>query len=103
MQTDYSVEVVRAPTLGSVFGETASDLDLNPSSANGSDSAGADFCIPLQRMFNMYHMLTCHAGSGRDAGWYSSYYMRWGRRNHLVIYPDEGFIVAKRTSGTANP
>jgi len=98
LQTDYSVEVVRAPTLGSVFGETASDLDLNPSSANGSTS-GADF-VYLYNGFQYVPYAYMPSGSGRDAGWYSSNYMRWGRRNHLVIYPDEGFIVAKRTPGT---
>ena len=98
LQTDYSVEVVRAPTLGSVFGETASDLDLNPSSTNGSTS-GADF-VYLYNGFQYVPYAYMPSGLGRDAGWYSSYYMRWGRRNHLVIYPDEGFIVAKRTSGT---
>ena len=98
LQTDYSIEVVPAPTLGSVFGETASDLDLNPSSTNGSTS-GADF-VYLYNGFQYVPYAYMPAGSGRDAGWYSSYYMRWGRRNHLVIYPDEGFIVAKRTSGT---
>ena len=98
LQTDYSIEVVRAPTLGSVFGQTASDLDLNPSIANGS-TTGADF-VYLYNGFQYVPYAYMPSGSGRDAGWYSSYYMRWGRRNHLVIYPDEGFIVAKRTSGT---
>jgi hypothetical protein len=98
LQTDYSIEVVCAPTLGSVFGETASDLDLNPSSANGSAS-GADF-VYLWNGFQYVPYAFMPSGSGRDAGWYSSNYMRWGRKNHLVIYPDEGFIVAKRTSGT---
>ena len=98
LQTDYSIEVVPAPTLGSVFGQTSTDLDLNPSNSNGS-TAGADF-VYLYNGFQYVPYAFMPAGSGRDAGWYSSYYMRWGRRNHLVIYPDEGFIVAKRTSGT---
>jgi hypothetical protein len=48
LQTDYSIDVVPAPTLGSVFGETSSEIDLNPSNSNGSAS-GADFVYLLQR------------------------------------------------------
>ena len=97
LQSDYSIEVVPAPTLGSVFGNTSSDLDLNPSSSNGS-VAGADFVYFYNG--NSY-ILYCFmpAGSGRAAAWYSSMYMRFGRRNDLVFYPDEAFIIAKRTSG----
>lgn len=98
LQADYSIDVVPAPTLGSVFGETSSEIDLNPSNSNGSAS-GADF-VYLYNGFQYVPYAFMPAGSGRTEGWYSSYYMRWGRRNHLIIYPDEGFIVAKRTSGT---
>jgi hypothetical protein len=40
------------------------------------------------------------AGSGRPAGWYSTSYLGWGLQNDVVLYPDEGFIVSKRTNGS---
>jgi hypothetical protein len=97
LQSDYSIEVVPAPTLGSVFGNTSSDLDLNPSSSNGS-VAGADF-VYFYNGNSYIPYCFMPAGSGRVAAWYSSMYMRFGRRNDLVFYPDEAFIIAKRTSG----
>ena len=42
LQTDFSVEVIAAPTLGSVFGTTSAELDLSPANTNGS-GAGADW------------------------------------------------------------
>ena len=99
LKADYSVEVLPASTLGSVFGRTASDLDLSPSSSYGS-GAGADY-VYLYIMQNYYSFCFMPAGGGNVAGWYSTNYTNaWGLLNDLVLYPDEAFIVAKRTNGT---
>ena len=39
------------------------------------------------------------AGGSNPAGWYAPSMMRFGLRNDSIMYPDEGFIIAKRTSG----
>ena len=97
LQTDYSIEIVPAPTLGSVFGTTASELDLNPSSSNGSGT-GADY-VYLYINGNYYSFCFMPAGGGNDAGWYSPIYSGWGMVNDIILFPDEAFIIAKRTSG----
>ena len=98
LQTEYSVEIVPANTLGSILGRTLSDLDLTPSSVNGS-SSGADL---IYLYFNSwYSFCFMPAGSGRAAGWYSPNYLGWGLQNDLVIYPDESMIIAKRNSGSS--
>ena len=71
LQTDYSVEVCAAPTLGSVFGRTSSDLDLSPANANASGGAGADFIYLYYGAY--YSFCFMPAGSGRAAGWYSTH------------------------------
>jgi len=98
LQTDFSVDVFAAPTLGSVFGRTSSDLDLSPASANGSGGAGADFIYLYYGAY--YSFCFMPAGSGRVAGWYSTSYIGWGLQNDVVLYPDEAFIVSKRTNGS---
>ncbi len=99
LQTDYSVEVLPASTLGSVFGYTSSDLDLSPSSSFGS-GADADY-VYLYIMQNYYSFCFMPEGGGNPAGWYSTNYSTaWGILNDLILYPDEAFIVAKRTNGT---
>ena len=98
LQTDYSVEVFAAPTLGSVFGQTASELDLSPANANASGGAGADFIYLYYGAY--YSFCFMPSGSGRPAGWYSTSYLGWGLQNDVVLYPDEGFIVSKRTNGS---
>lgn len=97
LQTDFSVEVIAAPTLGSVFGTTSAALDLSPANANGSGD-GADW---VYLYFGDYYAFCfMPAGNGNTAGWYSTSIMGWGMLNDLVVYPDEAFIVAKRTNGS---
>jgi hypothetical protein len=38
------------------------------------------------------------AGGSNPAGWYAPRLMRFGLRNDSILYPDEGFIIAKRTA-----
>ena len=98
LQADFSVEVFAAPTLGSVFGETSAELDLTPASANAGGGAGADFVYLFYGAY--YSFCYMPSGSGRAAGWYSTSYIGWGLQNDVVLYPDEAFIVAKRTNGS---
>ena len=99
LKDDYSIEVVPAPTIATVMGRTANDLptNFNPSNSNGSTD-GADFIYVFQRTsYTAFCFMP--AGGGRDAGWYAPNLMRFGLANDFVLYPDDGFIIAKRTSG----
>jgi len=97
LQTDFSVEVIAAPTLSSVFGTTSAELDLSPANANGSGD-GADWVYLY--FGDYYSFCFMPAGNGNAAGWYSTSIMGWGMLNDLIVYPDEAFIVAKRTNGS---
>jgi len=102
LQRDYSVEIVSAPTIASVMGRTASLLptNFNASSSNGSTS-GADFIYTYSgTRYNSHCFMP--AGGSNPAGWYAPRLMRFGIRNDSILYPDEGFIIAKRTSGALN-
>lgn len=98
IKVDHTIEVVPAPTLGSVFGRTQSELLLNYSNGD-NDNSGADF-VYLYFMGSYHSFCFQPAGNGRDAGWYSTSTSGWGRLNDLVIYPNESFIVSKRTNGS---
>ena len=98
LQADYSIEIVPAPTLGSVFGTTASELDLSPSDSHGS-GAGADYVF-LFINGSYYSFCFMPAGGGKAAGWYSPTYAGFGMVNDAILFPDEAFIIAKRTSGS---
>lgn len=99
LQIDYSVEIVPAPTIASVMGRTSSALptNFNASSTNGS-TTGADFIYTYSgTRYNSHCFMP--AGGSNPAGWYAPRLMRFGLRNDSILYPDEGFIIAKRTSG----
>jgi hypothetical protein len=98
LQADFSVEVVPAPTLASVFGQTASDLDLNAASASWSPD-GADFVYLYSGRYVPYFYMPYYSAAW-PAGWYSHTNYLAGLSNDKVLYPDEGFILGKRTSGT---
>jgi hypothetical protein len=99
LSPDLSVEVVAAPTIASVMGRTASTLpaNFNSSSAYGS-SVGADFIYLFNRTVYVPYCFMPQSGSNM-AAWYSPSSLRRGHRNDVIIYPDEGFIISKRTSG----
>ena len=95
LQTDFSVDVFAAPTLGSVFGRTSSDLDLSPASANASGGAGADFIYLYYGAY--YSFCFMPAGIRKSSRLVFNSYIGWGLQNDVVLYPDEAFIVSKRT------
>jgi len=95
------IEVVRAPTLGNIFGIAASALPSNWSTASHlygfSDSDWVYIWDPSLGGYSTYHFVN---GTTRIAdGWYGTA-TGTSPKNNLVIYPDESFIVAKRTSGS---
>lgn len=95
-----TVEVVPAPTLGSMFGRDTSDL---PSNWTSGISTAADWIYlwdsDLIGYFPYYFLDSSYEPS-YSRGWYSGRNASLGVQSSKVIYPDEAFIVTKRTSGT---
>jgi hypothetical protein len=94
-----AIEVVPAATLGSIFGISSSSLPTNWSTAaNLGDSSSSDWVYIWDYSKGGY--MAHHFVNGTTLlpdGWYR---IGNGRpKNNLVIYPDEAFIVSKRTSG----
>lgn len=95
-----SVEIVRAATLGNIFGISTSSLPTNWSKADYLyDTSPSDWVYiwdPSLGGYGAYHFVQ---GTSRlPDGWYGTTTGGFPK-NNLVIYPDEAFIVAKRTSG----
>lgn len=98
------VEVVPATTLGNLFGTDFSDLPANWSYGK---STQADWIyiwdviyggyVPFFFLNSDYEGANEESGYGR--GWYYKDSTSTGIVNHTVIYPDEAFIIAKRTAG----
>ena len=91
-ETDFEVEVVRATTLGDLFGVDSTNL------ASGTPNT-ADF-VYLWDVDSAFFTPYFHfGGNGSFAkGWYRRTNIRAGVLNDTVIYPDEGFIVARRSN-----
>lgn len=94
-----AVEVVKAPTLGNIFG--ISSLPTNWSTATSLRNINsADWVYiwdPSRGGYSTMFFVNDGAG-GLANGWYGLATVR-ASMNNMVIYPDEAFIVAKRTSG----
>ena len=100
-----TVEVVRAPTLGTIFGIDTADLPTNWtwgfdefSTSTATDwiylSTGSGY-----ERYNFFHV-PVHESNGIARGWRSVTDPQLKPDNNLVLYPDEAFLVAKRTSGS---
>ena len=95
LDTDFSVEVVPATTLGSVFGTNAAD---NPLTAGLPDAADLVYLWDDSiQFYGSYFFLNPAVGS-YPVGWYNKNKVRAGLANDFVIYPDQGFIVGRRTN-----
>ena len=94
------IEVVRAPTLGNIFGLTpptnwSTAANLTSSEINGADWVYIWDTVGAYRKYIFVDTPTAaFADKWIDPGNYED------SANNLVIYPDEAFIVAKRTSGS---
>lgn len=94
--TDYTVEVVRGNTLGELFGTDS------PTVTSGTPNS-ADF-VYLWTVDNSFYAPYFHfGGNGRfPKGWYNRSSIRAGLANDTVVYPDEAFILARRTNSALN-
>ena len=103
LSADLSIEIVPSPTLGSVLGQTSSALqaNFNPASSHGTIN-GADLVYILNGGTYIPFCYMPGNGGSSAPGWYAPYMMRYGRNNDLVIFPNQGFIIAKRTGGALN-
>ena len=95
-----SVEIVRAATLGNIFGISSGSLPANwTTSSLLYDTSSSDWVYiwdPSLGGYGAYHFVN---GTSRlPDGWYGTTTGGFPK-NNLVIYPDEAFIVAKRSSG----
>jgi len=89
--SDAEVEIIRASTLGEVFGTETAKV--------GSGNAySADF-VYLWNQAGVYTPYYHFPGSGRKPkGWYNQLSRARTPLNDTVVWPDEGFIVARRTN-----
>jgi hypothetical protein len=96
-QVNYTVEIIPGNTLGAVMGFTQATCQL----ASGSRTT-ADFVYLWDSDKKFYRPHFFYTGDSKyPAGWYNQNKMRAGIQNDFAIYPDEGIIVARRTSGAA--
>ena len=94
------VEIVPAATLGSLFGKLLSELPLNWSSGLPTAADWIYIWDVIYGGYKPYFFLgTSHESYNYGQGWYSKDSTSAGILNHTVIYPDEAFIIAKRTAG----
>ena len=94
------IEIIPAATLGSLFGKLLSELPSNWSSGLPSASDWIYIWDVLYGGYKPYFFLgRSHESYNYGQGWYSKDSTSAGILNHTVIYPDEAFIIAKRTAG----
>ena len=98
LQADYSIEIIAANTLGGMMGITQGDCPIAVGDRNTADLVY--LWDTDKAMYVPYFFYTGNGGS-RPAGWYNRNKMRSGLQNDALIYPDEGFIIARRTNSTA--
>ena len=102
-------EVVPAPTLGTTFGvstyssSTASNEIPQNWTAGAPNSADWLYLWDTDtKGYKPYFFLDAsYEGQGWGRGWYNKKIPSDGLKNNTVLYPDEAFIIAKRTSGDA--
>ena len=97
LQDDFSVEVVPATTLGSVFGTTVAECDLKEGLPASSDYV---YLWNSSRQFYVPHYFRSPGTGAYPVGWYNRLALRAGMQNDLVLLPDEGFIIGRRTNQT---
>jgi len=98
---DTLVEVVPAATLGSIFGSyTLDDSDWNSADNwRGTTASDVDWVYVYDPTLGGYTRYV-HVSGGNRYGWYSRDKGSRVKCNNTVIYPDEAFIITRRSSGT---
>ena len=95
-ETDYTVEIIRATTLGEAFGTGT------PLLGSGSSRA-ADLIYLWSSSSRIYVPYYHFAGSGRKPmGWYNQLNRAPTPLNDTVVWPDEGFIIARKATSALN-
>ncbi len=97
-----NVEIVRATTLGEVFGTTAADVDLT--GGDFPDTADWVYLWEPSSSGGVYIPYYFNTGGGVfDEGWFKVFeFFLVSPRNDTLIYPDESFIVARRNDNALN-
>ena len=89
-----SVEIVPAPTIGSVFGRATDQLEGNFTTGNGNT---ADYFYLYDSNNYSYMPFFMHS----SGIWYDRNNAWLGDQSAKVIWPDEAFIIARRNAGKA--
>ena len=95
LQDDFSVDIIPATTLGSAFGTTVAANSLTSGKPDTADYVY--LWSDASQFFEPYFFLTPAVGS-YSVGWYNRYNPYAGLANDFVVYPDEGFIIGRRTN-----
>ena len=95
LQDDFSVDIIPATTLGSAFGTTVAANSLTSGKPDTADFVY--LWSDASQFFEPYFFLTPAVGS-YSVGWYNRYNPYAGLANDFVVYPDEGFIIGRRTN-----
>ncbi len=94
------IEIIPAASLGSLFGTQLTELPSNWSSGIPSAADWIYIWDVIYGGYQPYFFLgTSHESYNYGQGWYSRDSTSAGIVNHTVVYPDEAFIIAKRTAG----
>jgi hypothetical protein len=95
-ETDFEVEIIRASTLGETFG-TETPLVTSGNAYSGD-------LIYLWDMASGFYAPYYHFGGAGSIGkgWYNQLIRSRTPSNDTVVWPDEGFIIARRTNSALN-
>ena len=95
-----TVEVIPAPTLGTIFGSYWAPTNWSSAlSWRGMTALDVDWVYVYDPSLGGYTKYI-HVAGGGLYGWYSRDKRYGVKCNNTVVYPDEAFIIARRSSGT---
>jgi len=98
LQTDYSVEIVPAATVGSILGNSKASAEANGFSTGLISSSDFVYLWNASEFsYDPHFFLGSDIGTFK-AGWYNVNNIGAGHATDQILYPDESFIVANRTS-----
>jgi len=96
-----TVEIIPAPTMGSIFGTDTSDLPTGWSYGLPDDVDWVYLYDSEYSAYFPYSFLGSTYEPSWPRGWYSVRNLGDGVQNNQIIYPDEAFLISKRTSNNA--
>ncbi len=100
LQPDYSVEILPAVTVGSILGNSKATVEANGITTGLPGTADHIYLWNSSTLtYDPHFFLGTTAGS-YDPGWYNVNNVAAGPAKDQILYPDEAFIVANRTSGS---